>query len=395
MRLTKSSIDRIEPPPLKDGKPVQAFYRDETLPGFGLRVSSGGTKSFIVEKRIKRKVKRFTIGKYGAITPEQARIKAAEMIGDIILGVDLDEQKQNEEALAVTLNQAFESYLLTRKSLKPSTRKNYTDCIDRYLPDWIGKRLIDITKDMVEKRHREIGTKTESKANNTMRVLRAIFNHAMEKYENSKGHPIIVVNPVDRLSKTRAWYKDKRRKDHLKPHQLKAWYDATNQLQNTFSRDCLQLILFTGLRKNEALTLKWSDIDFDDKTLTVRDTKNSEPHTLPLTDFLLSLLKERNVGNNSEWVFPGPKPEFHLKEPRTAIDRVIDNCGIEFTLHDLRRTFITIAESLEISAYSLKRLANHKTNDITGSYIISGVERLRKPMEEISQFLINKISHKD
>jgi len=79
---------------------VQAFYRDETLPGFGLRVSSGGTKSFIVEKRIKRKVKRFTIGKYGAITPEQARVKAAEMIGDITLGVDLDEQKQNEEALA-------------------------------------------------------------------------------------------------------------------------------------------------------------------------------------------------------------------------------------------------------------------------------------------------------
>jgi len=63
--------------------------------------------------------------------------------------------------------------------------------------------------------------------------------------------------------------------------------------------------------------------------------------------------------------------------------------GVSFTLHDLCRTYITIAESIDISAYALKRLVNHKmTNDVTGGYIVSDVERLRKPMEQISARLL-------
>lgn len=63
--------------------------------------------------------------------------------------------------------------------------------------------------------------------------------------------------------------------------------------------------------------------------------------------------------------------------------------GIQFIIHDLRRTFITIAEGLDISAYAVKRLANHKMNqDITTGYIITNVERLRKRMQQISDYLL-------
>lgn len=66
--------------------------------------------------------------------------------------------------------------------------------------------------------------------------------------------------------------------------------------------------------------------------------------------------------------------------------------GIAFTVHDLRRTFITIAESLDISAYALKRLLNHKmTNDVTAGYIIADVERLRKPMQQITDFILKSM----
>lgn len=395
MRLSKSTIDKIAPPDLKNGKPTQDFYRDSALPGFGLRVSSGGTKSFIVEKRINGRVKRITIGKFGPLTAEKARTKAAELIGDIALGKDPVAEKKAEQSKSVTLQGALDSYFETRKDLKPATIKNYTDCIDRYLKDWKDKRLVDITKDMVEARHCEIGKKTQSKANNTMRVLRALFNHAMEKFEDSSGEQIILVNPVSRLSRNRAWYKDKRKTGHIKPHELKTWYNATNELQSEVSRDYLQLLLFTGLRKSEALTLKWSEIDFKVKTLTVLDTKNSDVHVLPLTDFLVALLKERKRDNHSEWVFPGPNPDFNLKEPRSAVDRVVEISKVNFTLHDLRRTFITIAESLDLPAYALKRLANHRITDITASYIISDVERLRRPMNQISEFILSQISLKD
>lgn len=69
--------------------------------------------------------------------------------------------------------------------------------------------------------------------------------------------------------------------------------------------------------------------------------------------------------------------------------KVTEASGVAFTIHDLRRTYITIAESLDISAYALKRLVNHKmSNDVTAGYIISDVERLRDPMQRITSQLL-------
>ena len=91
----------------------------------------------------------------------------------------------------------------------------------------------------------------------------------------------------------------------------------------------------------------------------------------------------------SEYVFSGDGKAGYLIEPRRQVQRVIQMSSVSFTLHDLRRTFITIAESIDISAYALKRLVNHKmTNDVTAGYIVSDVERLRKPMEQISRWLL-------
>ena len=92
---------------------------------------------------------------------------------------------------------------------------------------------------------------------------------------------------------------------------------------------------------------------------------------------------------DSPFVFPGDGVKGYLNEPRKQMNKVIEESGIAFTLHDLRRTFITVAESLDISAYALKRLANHKmANDVTAGYIISDVERLREPMQRVTDFLI-------
>ena len=128
----------------------------------------------------------------------------------------------------------------------------------------------------------------------------------------------------------------------------------------------------------------------------MQDTKNREPHTLPLTDYLYDLFKARHDNRQSnEWVFPSPLGG-HLKEPRSALKKVMKESGIVFSLHDLRRTFITVAESLDISAYALKRMANHRmANDVTAGYIISDVERLRAPMQRITDFLVEQIQQED
>ncbi len=83
-----------------------------------------------------------------------------------------------------------------------------------------------------------------------------------------------------------------------------------------------------------------------------------------------------------------------MVEPRKQMAKVIQESGVHFTVHDLRRTFITVAESLDISAYALKRLLNHKmNNDVTAGYIIKDAERLREPMQKISDYLLSSFSN--
>src|SRR5205085_8077216 len=90
-----------------------------------------------------------------------------------------------------------------------------------------------------------------------------------------------------------------------------------------------------------------------------------------------------------EYVFPGSGPKGHLVEPKKLVAKVREASSVSFTPADLRRTFISIAESLDIPAYALKRLLNHKmSNDVTAGYIVTDVERLRKPMQMITDHLM-------
>jgi integrase len=279
--------------------------------------------------------------------------------------------------------------LKARHSLKPTTVFDYRRVMRESFSDWQDKPILSITKEKVEKRHKALGERSLARANLSMRVLRALFNFAMGKYEDSQGRSLIAENPVKRLSQIRCWYRVNRRQTVIKAHELKSWFQGVTQLPNETLRDYLLLMLFTGLRRQEAATLKWSDVDLTGKTLTVRDTKNRLDHTLPLSDFLFDLLKSRFEKASNEFVFPGSGTGGYIVEPRKQMAKVTVASGVNFILHDLRRTFTTIAESLDISAYAVKLLVNYKINgDITGYYIISDVERLRRPMQKITDYLL-------
>ena len=388
MRITKSFVDKIElPSPSTDGKSTQDFYRDTAIAGFGLRVTSGGAKSFIVEKRIDGKVKRKTLGRYGNLTVEQARKQAMEFLGKVASGGDPIREVREKRVQRVTLREAFNDYLSARKDLKPNTLLDYERSMKEVFKDWQTKALSDISRDMVIRRHTEFGQRSPARSDNSMRVLRAVFNHALQRYQDSSGKPFLPGNPVDVLSHQRAWYKVKRRQTLIKDHQLRAWYEATLQLNNQTTKDFLHVVLLTGLRRSEACALTWEQIDFQDRTLTILETKNDRIHRLPLSNALYEILKRRSDEKSSPYVFPSDAERGHLSEPRTAVQRVSKLSGVTFTLHDLRRTFITAAERLDIPAYALKRLLNHKDpNDVTEGYIIFDVERLREPMQKITDF---------
>jgi integrase len=134
------------------------------------------------------------------------------------------------------------------------------------------------------------------------------------------------------------------------------------------------------------MSLKWEDIDLRSRILTARNTKNHRDHTLPIPDILVRLLRERKPDTGkSPYVFPGKDLTVRIRDIDDSRFRVIDESGIKFTIHDLRRTFATIAAEMGIPPYLLKKLLNHKSGDVTEGYVISTVEILRNPLQKIAK----------
>lgn len=393
VRITKSHVDKLVL--LDQGTASQVFLRDLELRGFGVRLTSGGAKSFIVEKRIKGRVRRITIGRYPDLTVEQARKEAQKQLGEIACGKDPAIQKAIDRARTVTLAHAFTDYVEARHNLKAVTTHEYGRILNKAFKDWLSRPLIAITKDAVAKRHEKIGTESGGAyANKALRVLRAIFNFAIYKYELPSGERMLPYNPVERLNQTRAWYRVPRRQTLIKPHQLKPWHDAVEALRakdsySSMVADYFLLLLYTGLRRSEGAGLQWESIDLEDRTLKIQDPKNHQPLVLPLSNFVFDLLVRRYKETPGEFVFPGAGKRGHLVESREQSLEVGEKSGVPFTLHDLRRTFVTTAERLDISAYAIKRLVNHKmsANDVTAGYVVMDIERLREPMQRITNAL--------
>jgi len=144
----------------------------------------------------------------------------------------------------------------------------------------------------------------------------------------------------------------------------------------------------TGLRREEALGLKWERVDITGRTLTIIDPKNHQNHTLPLSDYMLDMLTRRQTVTASEYVFADNQGRC-ISNFRYAQASVQKASGVAFCIHDLRRTFATVAESIDIPAYALKRLLNHANGaDVTAGYIVANVERLRNPMQRITDYLL-------
>jgi integrase len=413
LKLTRATVERI-PSPDPSGR--QRLVFDAELKGFGVLISGKtGTKSYVVQRDVNGKTRRITVGPTNVLSLDEARRKAIGLLAQLASGIDPKEEKRRAQANAITLGEALESYLITRKVLKPSTVRDYRANVDRYLADWKERSLRTITREMVAARHTQIAAQIlqratpaerqrdeqrcgggtslvsaagSSSANGAMRVLRLVFNHA------TAVNPEIGSNPVGRLSATKAWFKEERRTDLVRAHELPVWYRAVEDLSNPVQRDYLKLLLFTGLRRNEAACLTWDQVDLRGRLLTIAENKASRPLQLPLSDYLLDLLTARRaLGMAGSWVFPANSRSGHIEEPRAALEAVAAACGIWVSVHGLRRTFITVAESCDLSAYALKVLVNHSLGrDVTAGYIISGPDRLREPMQRVTNRLRELLS---
>jgi len=383
IKLSEKAIERI---PLS---PNTIEYYDTKLTGFGVRTGTSSKIYFVKGKTGDRQFKR-KIGRVGLLSFEEARQKAVQILKDAEQGIDPDVVKTTPDQ--ITLRATLKMYFETRKTLKPSTKDMYKMELDRYLPDWLDLPMQSISSAMVVGKHAEIGIKSKAMADCTFRIVRALYNFAMDMHEET-----ITRNPVKRLSSVKAWYKVPRKTSFIKPSMLPVFFDAIRKQPGLVS-DYLEALLFTGIRSaSEIAKLQINHVDLKEKSITLYDTKTQKELQIPVCASTLVILKRRIADakhHKTPYLFYSfsskTSASGHITDVRISIKQITGGTELDYiTPHDLRRSFITYADELDISKVVQKRLVGHAIpTDVTDGYIILTMDRLRSAVNKIEEFIL-------
>ncbi len=199
LKLIDTRIKQIAPP--DTGRDT---YHDTGQRALKLLVGFTGVKSFYLRTNFNNKTIFRKLGRFPDITTTQARKKVNKYLESINNGIDPKISERAKREKNTTVRQCLDDYIKTRTSLNKTTEVSYKRYLEKYIPDWFDKPLLEITRDKVERRHKRIGTISHSSANKVMRILRALFEYTHGKYENEKGDPIILHNPDKKLGRKRA-----------------------------------------------------------------------------------------------------------------------------------------------------------------------------------------------
>jgi len=373
MKLTKSRVEAFPIPAAG-----QAFYWDDELRGFGVRVTPSGARSYIVQGRVAGKTRRVTLGAHGRITCDEARKKAKAALVALDDGVDPQVEKKRTESLAVTLRDVAEVYCRERRTSKGGeltarTKADISKHINKAFCDWANNPVANITRDMCSARFSELSAKGPVQANQAFRILRALLNYARESYRPG-GVPILLENPVSVVSGKKMWNPSVAKNTRIPPEKIGAVWNLLQERRTSDAvlpigqtgADIIVFILLTGCRWSEAAELTWDCVNLSCGSWHLHDPKNHNPVELPLSSQALAILEARPRIDGNGHVFPARGKDGHIKDARYTMQEVSKVAGLHLSPHDLRRTFIAVGIANKIEMWKLKLLTNHiSKGDVT------------------------------
>jgi len=291
------------------------------------------------------------IGRYPTISSRAARQTA--------LGLALTMGRGAGRVIQIgppTLQDATEAYLARPKLRSETHKTGMRQQFEKHLRDWMRLPLDEISKAMVARRHQELAT-TPSTANHLLKYFRTVWNHARRTYD-------LLESPTMAIE----WFEG--RPTGAVIENLTAWRQTIDHLDNPIHRVFYELLLFTGLRKTETLTLEWKHV-YEDR-IHLPMTKNGRSFDLPILQLHHDILAPV-CGLHRKWVFPSPQgPGGRLSAPRR----------LEWSPHVHRRTFATVAMEAGVLEEIVGRLLNHTPLSITGQrYAMPSLDALRPAMD--------------
>ncbi len=439
---------------------AQAFLWDVTAPGLGLRVTPNGRPAYVFQKQHAGKTVRQTIGSPDAWTIEQARTKARELQRQIDEGqnpaevkreaiaakeaerqqreADVQAERQQKAREAVTVGEVWAVYLAERRP--HWGERHYLSHLEKASPGGVPSKargqggkltkpgplaalmalpLMRLDAPTIERWAAVEASTRPSSSRLAWRQLSVFLNWCAEQPQYADIVP--ARNPAKTKKTREALGRDTAKRDALLREQLPGWFAAVRQIDNPVIAASLQFMLLTGCRVNEALSLRWADVNFRWNGMTMHDKVEGE-RVIPLTPYVAHLLS--GLPKRNEWVFSSARalrmdahnvrrramkaakrgivaPDGDVLEtsdsgrisnPNTPHARACAVAGIDgLTLHGLRRSFGTLAEWLEVPAGVVAQIQGHKPSATAEKhYRVRPLDLLRVHHERIEAWMLEQ-----
>jgi integrase len=356
IKVTDRTVQGLMPNPSR-----QVDYFDERLPGFGLRVSPAGRKSWIVLYRFHGRLRRVTLGPYPYVSLADARAKAKTVMSQVVQGSDPAALKAAERRAETFAELAAEYLERHAKPRKRTWREDERILSRELLPHWgkmkakeIARRDVRLLIDNLLERGVTVH------ANRIFALARKVFNFGLQR-------DIVDANPCHGLPQPAPEHRRDRVLSESEIGVLWKEFEA----ERTLVAASYKLRLLTAQRGGEILGMRWDHIDFASGwwTIPTEIAKNGMAHRVPLSRQVRAILAEiKLLGLSSTWVFPNRTRSGPMDTTQKAAERIRARTGIDFRQHDLRRTAASHMTGMGISRLVVGKILNHVEPGVTAVY---------------------------
>jgi integrase len=388
-KLTKRLVEAAAP------KERHYYIFDEELPGFGVRILISGRKSFLVQHRIGGRggeTRRLALGMFGAVTVEEARKRAIAILGQRAAGNDPIKEIREGTKRTMSVAEFADLYLAEGPGEKPNKKVASWSAdrsnIERHIKPLLGRKMVealtqaDIARFQTDvaggkskadiktkKRGRAIVEGGRGTAARSLAVLGAMLEFGV-------GRKLISANPAKGVR----LFKSEKKERFLSASEVAILADTLARMEaeralSATAAVAVRLLVLTGCRKSEILTLQWDWVDFERGCIRLPDSKTGAK-VVPLAAAAMELLN--GVPRNSAFVLPAGKADGHYSGLQKDWERIRERAKLHgVRLHDLRHSFASFAVADGHTLFMVGKVLGHKHARTTEGYAHLAADPIR------------------